>query len=99
MIVLDTYSSILTEMGFHVERTYQRYKNTFNDVTVYSNRWKGLFDIDENSQDGCCYITMWVPIEDKNIKKVLTRFNLEYIAFIKDKYDTVFKIFKMTLRD
>lgn len=99
MIVLDTYASILTEMGFHVERTYTRYKNTFNDVTVYSNRWKGLFDIDENSRDGCCYIFMWVHIEDTNIKKVLTRFNLEYIMCVKDRHDTVFKIFKMTLRD
>lgn len=97
MIVLDTYASILTEMGFHVERTYPQYTSTFSDVTVYSNRWKGLFDIDEN-QDGC-YISMWVPVEDKNIKKVLTRFNLEYIMSIKDKYDIVFKIFKMTLRD
>lgn len=97
MIVLDTYASILTEMGFYVERTYKRYINDFSDVTVYSNRWKGLFDIDEN-QDGC-YISMWVPIEDKNIKKVLTRFNLEYIMCVKDKHNTVFKIFKMTLRD
>lgn len=99
MIVLDTYASILTEMGFHVERTYPQYTSTFNDVTVYSNRWKGLFDIDENSQDGCCYVSMWVPIEDTNIKKVLTRFNLEYIMCVKDKHNTVFKFFKMTLRD
>ena len=99
MIVLDTYASILTEMGFHVEKTYQRYKNIFNDVTVYSRRWKGLFDIAENTQDGCCYIYMWITIEDKNIQKILTRFNLEYIAFIKDRYGTIYKIFKMTLRD
>ncbi len=97
-ILLDTYASILTDMGFHVERTYPQYTSTFNDLTVYSSRWKGLFDIDEDTQNGC-YITMWVPIEDKNIKKVLTRFNLEYIASVKDKHDTVFKIFKMTLRD
>lgn len=98
MTELDVYCDVLTQMGFHAERIYSKYRNTFNDVTVYSNRWKGLFDIHEDTPNGC-FVNMWVPIDNTNIKKVLTRFNLKYIASTQDKYDGINKLFKITLRE